>query len=318
MLWRCLVLQAPSRARPIPPARQAVVEMNVVVAAHQHGAKASRGRTARQALSSNSKQELVLRRHGEALEVYRVGNAEGIVIFFTTCGETRSRSPSHFYFVRPGGHFSMQFKSVALVASAIMFAACGGSETTPATDTAAPAVEAAPATLAAATGTVHEIKMVGDDKGYRFEPAALTIKSGDAVKFVAVSGFPHNVAFNGTTLSATAARASWRCATCCAFFPTHPARASPCPRRVRTPFSTMPTRWQSFSAISSTWVHMKTATPDLARAWKMSLTSRALLGSKPTMGSSKKSARGSCKSTPASTSFWRMPWVRCAERAPRS
>ncbi len=100
----------------------------------------------------------------------------------------------------------MQFKSVALVASAIMFAACGGSETTPATDAAPAAVDAAPAagtaTLAPATGTVHEIKMVGDDKGYRFEPANLTIKSGDAVKFVGVSGFPHNVAFNGTTLSA--------------------------------------------------------------------------------------------------------------------
>jgi plastocyanin len=102
----------------------------------------------------------------------------------------------------------MQFKSVALVASAIMFAACGGgSETTPATETpaATPAAEAAPAagavTMAPATGTVHEIKMVGDDKGYRFEPANLTIKSGDAVKFVAVSGFPHNVAFNGATLA---------------------------------------------------------------------------------------------------------------------
>lgn len=102
----------------------------------------------------------------------------------------------------------MQFKSVALVASAIMFAACGGgSETTPATETpaAAPAAEAAPAagavTMAPATGTVHEIKMVGDDKGYRFEPANLTIKSGDAIKFVAVSGFPHNVAFVGTSLA---------------------------------------------------------------------------------------------------------------------
>ena len=102
----------------------------------------------------------------------------------------------------------MQFKSVALVASAIMFAACGGgSETTPATETpaATPAAEATPATgvvtPAPATGTVHEIKMVGDDKGYRFEPANLTIKSGDAVKFVAVSGFPHNVAFIGTSLA---------------------------------------------------------------------------------------------------------------------
>jgi plastocyanin len=100
----------------------------------------------------------------------------------------------------------MQFKSVALVASAIMFAACGGSETTPATDAAAPAAaEAAPAagtaTMAPATGTVHEIKMVGDDKGYRFEPANLTIKSGDAIKFIGVSGFPHNVAFVGTSLA---------------------------------------------------------------------------------------------------------------------
>jgi len=103
----------------------------------------------------------------------------------------------------------MQFKAVALVASAILFAACGGgSETTPATETAAattPAAEAAPAagtaTMAPATGTVHEIKMVGDDKGYRFEPANLTIKSGDAIKFVALSGFPHNVAFVGTSLA---------------------------------------------------------------------------------------------------------------------
>ena len=37
--------------------------------------------------------------------------------------------------------------------------------------------------------------MVGDEKGYRFEPVSLTIKQGDAVKWVMVSGGPHNVAF---------------------------------------------------------------------------------------------------------------------------
>jgi len=103
----------------------------------------------------------------------------------------------------------MQFKGLALVASAIMFAACGGgSESQPAAETtpaAAPAAEAAPAagavTAAPATGTTHEIKMVGDDKGYRFEPANITIKQGDAIKFIAVSGFPHNVAFVGTGLA---------------------------------------------------------------------------------------------------------------------
>lgn len=101
----------------------------------------------------------------------------------------------------------MQFKGLALVASAFIFAACGGgSETQPAAETtpaaeAAPAADAGAVTAQAATGTTHEIKMIGDDKGYRFEPANITIKQGDAIKFVAVSGFPHNVAFAATGLS---------------------------------------------------------------------------------------------------------------------
>ena len=102
----------------------------------------------------------------------------------------------------------MQFKGLALVASAFIFGACGGSDSAPAADAAAtPAADAAAPTagtvaMAPATGTTHEIRMVGDEKGYRFEPANLTIKSGDAVKFIAISGFPHNVAFDGTTLAA--------------------------------------------------------------------------------------------------------------------
>lgn len=103
----------------------------------------------------------------------------------------------------------MQFKGLALVASAFIFAACGGgSETQPAAETtpaataeATPAPAAGAVTAMPATGTTHEIKMVGDDKGYRFEPANITIKQGDAIKFVAVSGFPHNVAFVGTGLT---------------------------------------------------------------------------------------------------------------------
>lgn len=99
----------------------------------------------------------------------------------------------------------MQIKGLALVASAFVFAACGGgSETAPATDAAAPA-PAATGTVAyaAPTGTTHEVKMLINAAGaYVFEPANLTIKSGDAVKFVAISGFPHNVAFDGATLAA--------------------------------------------------------------------------------------------------------------------
>lgn len=106
----------------------------------------------------------------------------------------------------------MRIKGLALIASAIAFTACGGGSDAPASgSSAAPAAAAAPAAPAAAagavayaapTGTTHEVKMVGDDKGYRFEPANLTIKSGDAIKFVALSGFPHNVAFVGTGLNA--------------------------------------------------------------------------------------------------------------------
>jgi plastocyanin len=56
------------------------------------------------------------------------------------------------------------------------------------------------ATAAPVTGTTHEVKMVGDAKGYRFEPANFTVKTGDAVKFVVVTGGPHNVAFDPATI----------------------------------------------------------------------------------------------------------------------
>lgn len=44
--------------------------------------------------------------------------------------------------------------------------------------------------------------MIGDDKGYRFEPNAVSISTGDGIKFVVVSGGPHNVAFDGSKLAA--------------------------------------------------------------------------------------------------------------------
>ena len=42
--------------------------------------------------------------------------------------------------------------------------------------------------------------MVGDGSGYRFEPANVTIGKGDSVRFVMVSGGPHNVAFDTTAM----------------------------------------------------------------------------------------------------------------------
>lgn len=109
----------------------------------------------------------------------------------------------------------MRFLGIAVMASAaIVLGACGGGDKA-ATDTAAAGASAAaaPAEASAAapaaagamapiTGTTHEVKMVGDGQGYRFEPAEITVKAGDGIKFVMVSGGPHNVAFDPATLPA--------------------------------------------------------------------------------------------------------------------
>jgi plastocyanin len=126
----------------------------------------------------------------------------------------------------------MRFHGIALLASATILGACGGEKqpaadtaataatpapaatTTPSTDSAA-AATAAPATAAPAagaaaaapaTGQTHEVKMTGDATGYKFEPANLTVKQGDAVKFVMVSGGPHNVTFQNVTDAAAKAQ----------------------------------------------------------------------------------------------------------------
>ena len=106
---------------------------------------------------------------------------------------------------------------LALLASAAAVTACGGGEkkapdssgaaapaaaTTPAATT--PASVAGAVAKVPATGATHEIKLIGDDKGYRFEPADVTIKAGDAVKFVMVSGGPHNISFDPAVVPADA------------------------------------------------------------------------------------------------------------------
>ena len=105
----------------------------------------------------------------------------------------------------------MRFLGFAVVTgAAILLGACGGgdSATTDTAAAAAPAADSAPAAAAAPagapaaiTGTTHTINMVGDGQGYRYEPAEITIKAGDGIRFVMVSGGPHNVAFDPATLS---------------------------------------------------------------------------------------------------------------------
>jgi plastocyanin len=46
--------------------------------------------------------------------------------------------------------------------------------------------------------------MIGDGTTYKFEPANITIKSGDNVRWTMVSGGPHNVSFDPAEVPAAA------------------------------------------------------------------------------------------------------------------
>ena len=59
-----------------------------------------------------------------------------------------------------------------------------------------PAVAMTARADAAPTAAVHEVRMVLEGTSARFEPANLTIRRGDRIRFTTVSGGPHNVAFD--------------------------------------------------------------------------------------------------------------------------
>ncbi len=105
----------------------------------------------------------------------------------------------------------MRFIGRALLASVFVLGACGGGEqqgaATTTTDTAAAAPAAQSTTPAATTsgapitGTRHRVEMVMNANGeYRYVPSNITVKAGDAIDFVNVSGGPHNVAFDATKI----------------------------------------------------------------------------------------------------------------------
>jgi plastocyanin len=110
----------------------------------------------------------------------------------------------------------MRFKGTLISLGAVVLGACAGGDKNPADTTAvkvdttaATSVATTPATTTAATGTMapitgttHEVKMIGDTKGFRFEPAAITIKAGDGIKFTNMGGGPHNVSFDAATVPA--------------------------------------------------------------------------------------------------------------------
>jgi plastocyanin len=108
----------------------------------------------------------------------------------------------------------MQFYGFLVTVGAIALGACAGGEKKPAdtthvavdttttttTTTSTSTTTTGAATMAPITGKTIEVKMLGDAKGYRFEPANFTVKQGDGVKFVVVSLGPHNVAFDPATI----------------------------------------------------------------------------------------------------------------------
>lgn len=116
-----------------------------------------------------------------------------------------------------GGLLNMRFYGLAVMVGAVALSACAGGDKRPgdttavAIDTSAPAATpgmsggttpAPSGVMAPITGTTHEIRMVGDAQGYRFEPANITVKQGDGIKWIMVSGGPHNVAFDAATIPA--------------------------------------------------------------------------------------------------------------------
>ena len=103
----------------------------------------------------------------------------------------------------------MRFNGLVLAVASAALAACGGGDKAADTSAAAPAAGATTAAAPAAaqaptTGKWHDVQMVGDEKGYKYEPAALTVKVGDGVRWTMVSGGPHNVQFENVAADAKA------------------------------------------------------------------------------------------------------------------
>jgi len=89
--------------------------------------------------------------------------------------------------------------------AAFAVVACGGDKKSAASEAeaATPAPAGAPAVTSAAepTGAVVEVKMTGNGTSVAaFDPNKLTVKSGTIVRFINVSGGPHNVAFYGDSV----------------------------------------------------------------------------------------------------------------------
>ncbi len=107
----------------------------------------------------------------------------------------------------------MQISRILFSATGMIALACGGADNTNTVtttgDTAAAVAATTPAatpaaagTLAPITGATHEVRMVFENNEYKFVPANITIKAGDGIRWIMVSGAPHNVAFDPANIPA--------------------------------------------------------------------------------------------------------------------
>lgn len=95
-----------------------------------------------------------------------------------------------------------------LAGLALVVAACGGEKKADEQKMATPEQQA-PAAAAAptATGATHDVDMIIEGTSYKYVPAELTIKVGDAVRFHNKTGGPHNVSFYADSIPSGASDA---------------------------------------------------------------------------------------------------------------
>lgn len=98
----------------------------------------------------------------------------------------------------------MRFYGVALVASALVLNACGNGDRTAADTGATAGAAVGDAQAAPVTGTVHDVRMLGDERGYRYDPVDITVRQGDGIRWTMVSGPPHDVNFDETQIQGQA------------------------------------------------------------------------------------------------------------------
>lgn len=125
------------------------------------------------------------------------------VILVAGSRRCRGAASTHTSHTRDEARRTMRVPAM-IAAVALVLAACGGEKKEGAETTETTPEATAPA-AAAVTGTTYVVEMVQDGATFKFSPAELSIKAGDAVTFKSVSGGLHNVQFWGDSIPTGAA-----------------------------------------------------------------------------------------------------------------